>query len=283
MSIWKPKRCAILGVGLLGGSIGLAVRRAFPRAVVAGAGRRQSSLDGALQRGCCHEATLDPAEAVAGADLVVLATPVGAFGAILEQIAPSLKSNSLVTDAGSTKAHVVRTAERILGRGGAFVGSHPMAGNENKGPQFATADLLDGALCILTPTKHTPESRTRRAKRFWESLGMRTTRMSPADHDRATARVSHLPHALAAALTLVPTKADLPVAATGFRDTTRLAGGDPEMWRDIMTSNRRAILAALDRLDDQLANLRDLLELDDAEALERFFARAQRQRRTLDR
>lgn len=282
MSTWKPKRCAILGVGLLGGSIGLAVRRAFPRAVVVGAGRRQSSLDSALERGCCEAATLDPAEAVAGADLIVLATPVGAFGPILQRIAPSLKRGCLVTDAGSTKSAVVRTAERLLGRGGAFVGSHPMAGNENKGPHFADADLLAGALCVLTPTKHTPEVLTRRAERFWESLGMRTARMSPAVHDRATARVSHLPHALAAALTLVPSPGDLPVAASGFRDTTRLAGGDPEMWRDIMTTNRRAILDALDRLDDQLANLRDLLELADADAIERFFAKAQQQRRTLE-
>lgn len=283
MAAWQPQRCAIIGVGLLGGSIGLAFRRAFPRAVVVGAGRRQTSLDAALQKGCCHEATLEPLDAVAGADLVILATPVGAFGPILKQITPSLKRRCLVTDAGSTKSAVVRTAERICGRGGAFVGSHPMAGNENKGPQFATADLLAGALCILTPTKHTPEALTRRAEGLWRALGMRTLRMSPAAHDRATARVSHLPHALAAALMRVPGRADLPVAATGFRDTTRLAGGDPEMWRDIMTTNRRAILAALDRLDDQLVNLRDLLQRDDAEALQRFFADAQQRRRALER
>ena len=272
------QHATIIGVGLLGGSIGLAIRRRFPKAVVAGVGRRKSSLALAIRHKCIHEAFLDAAEPVRRSDLVILATPVGAFEKHLRAIAPVLKPGAMVTDVGSTKAEVVRVAERICGRGGAFVGSHPMAGSENKGPAFATTDLLNGALCIVTPTKHTPPALRKRAETLWRELGMRTLRMAPAAHDRAAAAVSHVPHALSALLMLLPKDAELPVSATGLRDMTRLAGGDPEMWRDIMTTNRTAILASLDNFSRSLAHLRAMLQRDDAEAVETFFARAKRRR-----
>jgi prephenate dehydrogenase len=278
MARLNVKHVTIIGVGLLGGSIGLAIRRRFPRAVVAGVGRRKSSLASAKKHKCIHEAYLDAVEPAGRSDLIILATPVGAFEKHLRAIAPVLKRGALVTDVGSTKADVVRVAERIFGRGGAFVGSHPMAGNENKGPAYATADLVKGALCIVTPTKHTSPALIQRTEALWRTLGMRTLRMTPAEHDRAVAAVSHVPHALSALLMLLPKDEELPVSATGLRDMTRLAGGDPEMWRDIMTTNRTAIIGSLDKFSRSLTRLRGLLDNDDALAVERFFTRAKQRR-----
>ncbi len=272
------KHVTIIGTGLLGGSVGLAVRRAFPGVEVAGVGRRRASLNAAKRKGCVHTVHLDPAEAVNRSDLVILATPVGAFEAILRQIQPCLKRGAIVTDVGSTKAEVVRIAERVLGCGGAFVGSHPMAGNENKGPAFAATDLLAGAPCIITPTKHTPPAKAKRVEEFWASLGMRTLRMTPAVHDRAAARVSHLPHLLACLLMLQPADDDLAISSTGLQSTTRLASGDPEMWRDIMATNRKAILATMDKFQRDMTRLRNLLDADNAAAIERFFAKAKTRR-----
>ncbi|MHC4294192.1 MAG: prephenate dehydrogenase, partial [Planctomycetota bacterium] len=251
-----------------------------PSVRIAGVGRRQASLDAALSARAIDTAHLDAAEVVDKSDLVVLATPVSAFEKHLRAIAPHLKRTAVVTDVGSTKGMVVRSAERVLGKGGAFVGSHPMAGSEHKGVAFARADLFAGALCIVTPSAHTPARLTKQVEGFWKSLGMHTLRMTPAGHDRTTARISHLPHALAALLMMLPAGDDLPVAATGFCDTTRLAGGDEEMWRDIFLTNRKAILSTIDRFDESLMHLRDLLELGDARGIEKFFASAKRRRNT---
>jgi len=273
----------VIGVGLLGGSAALAIKAYDPGVRVAGVGRRQSSLDAALGVGAIDTAHLDAAEATGRSDLVILATPVGAFEQYLRAIAPVLRkgpkhSGALVTDVGSTKSETVRLAERILGRGGAFVGSHPMAGSEQKGVSFARADLFAGATCIITPTHHTPASATNRIEAFWKMLGMRTVRMSPAAHDRAVARVSHLPHVLAGLLMLLPGKADLDVSATGFRDATRLAGGDPEMWRDILLTNRKAVLSALDAFATDLVELRELVNRGDGPAIEKFLSAAKKRR-----
>jgi prephenate dehydrogenase len=274
------KHVTIIGVGLLGGSAGLAIRASNPAVRIAGVGRRRSSLDEALKVGAIDTAHLDAAVPAGRSDLVILATPVGAFERHLRAIRDVLPKRAVVTDVGSTKARVVRTGERILGRGGAFVGSHPMAGSEQKGVAYARADLFEGAACIVTPTAHTPPRLVRRIEAFWRSLGMRTLRMPPSAHDRATARVSHLPHALAGLLMMLATDGDLDVAATGFRDATRLAGGDPEMWRDIFLTNRRAILDAIDRFDASLMHLRDLMELGDAPGIEKFLAAAKKRRDT---
>ena len=153
-----------------------------------------------------------------------------------------------------------------------------MAGNENKGPAHAAADLFADALCVVTPTSKTPPAKARRVERFWKDMGMRTTRMAPAAHDRAVARVSHLPHALAGLLMLLPSDGDLDVAATGLRDMTRLAGGDPEVWRDIMLTNRRAIIDAVDKFSISLARLRAVIDAGDARGIEKFFAKAKTRR-----
>jgi len=275
----KPlQHVTIIGVGLLGGSAALAIKANDARVKIAGVGRRQSSLDAAMEIGAIDTAHLDAGEVVAGTDLVILASPVRAFPRHLKAIAPKLRRGAVVTDVGSTKARVVASAERILGKGGPFVGSHPMAGSEQKGVQASRADLFTGATCILTPTAHSRPSVVRRVGAFWRSLGMRTVQMTPAEHDRTLARISHLPHVLASLLMLLPKDPDLDVAATGFRDTTRLASGDPEMWRDILTTNRRAVLGAIDKLGRDLQGLRDCIENGDAARIEQFLAAAKQRR-----
>ena len=264
----------------MGGSAALAIKAHDPSVRVAGVGRRKVSLDAALEVGAIDTAHFDPVECVGQSDLVILATPVGAFEEHLRSAAPMLGTNTLVTDVGSTKVRVTRLAGRILGPSGPFVGSHPMAGSEQKGVRFSRADLFAGATCIITPTAETPVAAAAAIEEFWESLGMRVVRRSPAAHDRAVARVSHLPHVLAGLMMLLPGKNDMDVSASGFRDVTRLASGDPEMWRDILLTNRSAVLSALDRFSEDTAALRELIDRGDAEAIEKFLARAKRRRDT---
>ncbi|MFW6061694.1 MAG: prephenate dehydrogenase [Planctomycetota bacterium] len=273
MSISGFEHVTIVGVGLLGGSAGLAMKAADPSVRIAGVGRRQSSLDEALHVGAIDTAHLDPAEPVGESDLVILATPVQAFAPILGQIADHLADGAVVTDVGSTKASVVAQAESIVGPE-RFVGSHPMAGSEQKGPAFSRADLFEGATCILTPSERTPGELVNRMETLWQALRMRTVRMAPAEHDKALAKVSHLPHAVACLLMLLPDLSDLEVSATGLRDTTRLASGDPEMWRDIFLTNADAVLAAAEGLADLLNEFRDLVDDRDAEGLRTFLASA---------
>ena len=280
MTTRQIKHVTVIGVGLLGGSAALAIKAHDPSVRVAGVGRRKVSLDAALEVGAIDTAHFDPAECVGESDLVILATPVGAFEEHLRSAAPMLGTNTLVTDVGSTKVRVARLAGRILGPSGPFVGSHPMAGSEQKGVRFSRADLFAGATCIITPTAATRRDVADAIEAFWESLGMRVVRRSPGAHDRAVARISHLPHVLAGLLMLLPGKNDLDVSASGFRDVTRLASGDPEMWRDILLTNRGAVLAALDRFSADTAALRELIDRGDGEAIEKFLARAKKRRDT---
>jgi len=278
MSPGQIKHVTVVGVGLLGGSAALAMKAYDPKVTVAGVGRRQVSLDEALRVGAIDTAHFDAAEAAEKSDLVILATPVRAFEKHLKALAPALGANTLVTDVGSTKARVVRMARRVLGSGSWFVGSHPMAGSEQKGVLFSRADLFVGATCIITPTKDTPPRAADRIEEFWKTLGMRVVRRSPAAHDRAVARVSHLPHVLASLMMLLPGRADLDVSATGFRDVTRLASGDPEMWRDILLTNHQAVLGALDGLAADIGELRELIDSGDGDAIEKFLVKAKRRR-----
>ena len=279
MSETALQHVTIVGVGLLGGSVSLALKARHRAIHVAGVGRRPESIGRALDAGVIDSAHLDAAAPAAETDLVILAAPVRAFAAHLEEIAPRLRAGAWVTDVGSTKAQVVAEAERILGPGGPFVGSHPIAGSDRKGAAYSRADLFRDATCVLTPTASTPPELVARAEALWQSMGMKTVRMDPAAHDRALARVSHLPHLLAAALVLLPDGGELDLSGTGFADTTRLAGGDPEMWRDIALTNGDAILEAIDRFGETLAGLRERIANQDAEGIERFLADAQRRRR----
>jgi prephenate dehydrogenase len=261
------KRLSILGVGLLGGSIGLAVKKLASGGEIVGYGHRSSTLDAAVRSGAIDRGTTSAAEAVAGADLVILCTPVGIFRPLLQEIASHLKSGAIVTDVGSTNRSVVRLAEELLPPTVHFVGSHPMAGSEKRGVEFAKADLFTGALCILTPSERTSAGALAKVEAFWSALGMRTKRLSPEDHDRLVCDVSHLPHALAATLVAMQSDQALEVAGKGFLDSTRVAAGDAGLWRDILLDNADSMKDSIARLRAQLDELEKRLEPNQARAL----------------
>jgi len=260
---------AIVGVGLLGGSIGLALQARGFRGTRIGIGRRTSSLDRALACEAVDEVTLDPAAGVAKAQLVVLCPPIGKFELLLQQIAPGLKPGTYVTDVASTKAEVVRLARKILPRSVKFVGSHPMAGSEKIGVEFARADLFEDALCMVTPTPATAAATVCDVRQFWEILGCRTLILSPQRHDKLLARVSHMPHAVATALVrLAMGDQAIELAGPGFADTTRIASGDPGLWTDVFRTNSKAMVQAVDKLIAELLRFRKQLESGNDKAVQ---------------
>jgi prephenate dehydrogenase len=270
----QPKRLSILGVGLLGGSVGLAAKSAINNCEVIGYGHRPETLDAAVRIGAIDRGWPSASQAVEGADLVLLCTPVGLFRSLLEQIAPALKPGAIVTDVGSTKRSVVASAERILPPAVHFVGSHPMAGSEKRGVEFARTDLFRNALCLLTPTPATDAAALEAVEAFWRVLGMRTRRLSPEVHDQLLAQVSHLPHAVAAALIHLPADAALDLCGKGFLDTTRIASGDAALWRDIFLDNRDNLRQSLQHLQADLDRLLKSLESSDGPAIADWLAAA---------
>lgn len=274
-----PSRLSIIGVGLLGGSIGLAAKSSSSDCKITGYGHRPESLDAAIKAGAIDQAAKTLPEAVSGAEIVVLCTPVGVFEEILTQIAPALSSGAIVTDVGSTKRTVVRLAEQILPKGVHFVGSHPMAGSEKRGVEFARADLFKGALCITTPTPRTDGQALKAVESFWQGLGMRVTRVTPEDHDRLLADVSHLPHALAAAIMQVQPDQALPLAGKGFLDVTRIAAGDPGLWKDIFLDNADNLRSSLRRLRMHLDRLDTMLSPSQSDELRQWLSSAAHKRR----
>lgn len=282
-------KVAILGPGLLGGSIALALRDT-PRAVLRLWTRRAETLPQLRNRGfSSEETTTSLIEAVEGADLVILCSPVGAMPALISALRGqnALAPGAIVTDVGSVKAPVVaQLTPAVSALGGLFIGSHPMAGSENAGIAHARRDLLQGALCLLTPLPETPTHALERLEGFWQELGMRTARLSPADHDLALARVSHLPHAAAAALTLAalkPRPEDGALCGNGLRDSTRIAKGGASMWSEIFLENRDALLEPLRNLHGILGELLVFLENRDQERLAEFLQEARDLREQLDR
>jgi prephenate dehydrogenase len=274
-------RVSILGVGLLGGSIGLALRSKVSSCRVAGYGHRRTTLERALEIGAIDERYDSAAEAVRGADLIVVCTPVGVLREMLTQIAPALAGGAVVTDVGSTKRSVVETGERILPPGAHFIGSHPMAGSEKRGVEFARTDLFENATCILTPTQRTDQTALGEVETFWRLLGMRTTRLTPDQHDQLLAEVSHLPHAVAAALIAMQADDALPLAGKGFLDATRIAGGDGGLWRDILVDNADNVRAAVARLRGELDRLLGMLDVAKARELEAWLNAAASRRDAL--
>jgi cyclohexadieny/prephenate dehydrogenase len=276
-----PQRLSIIGVGLLGGSIGLAVKAAAMPCHIVGYGHRRSTLDKALASGAIDEAAGSIAEAVKGADLVILCTPVGLFRQNLTDIAPALAKGAIVTDVGSTKRGVVREAAEALPRHCRFVGSHPMAGSEKRGVEFARADLFHGARCILTPDGSTDAAALASVDGFWRALGMKTTTLSPDEHDRLVCDISHLPHAVAASLVTMQQDDALPLAGKGFLDTTRIAGGDGTLWRDIFLENRDHLADSLTRFRATLDTFLKLLEAGNGDELAQWLDQAAARRAAL--
>lgn len=280
------ERVAVVGVGLIGGSFALALKQHGLCRHVVGAGRSAANLALARERGVIDSSETGAAAAVRGADLVLVAAPVAQFENIFLAIAPQLRPECLVMDAGSTKRDVVAAARAALGAKAAqFVPAHPIAGAERSGAAAAAADLFRGRRVVLTPLQENRPRDVQAAADLWAGVGARVSRMSPEEHDGVFAAVSHLPHLLAYALV-----SDLSArsnaaqlfgyAAGGFRDFTRIASSHPEMWRDICTANSDELLQELARYGVELARIGELLRKRDAGALEKLFtdARAARER-----
>ncbi len=269
------ERLAVLGLGLLGGSLAWAVReRGLAREVV-GSGRRREALEGALRRGIADRVEVDPGRAAAGADLLVLATPVEAMAELLQRVAPLLAPGALVTDVGSVKGVLAETLPGLLPAGACYVGSHPMAGGHRGGVDRARPDLFEGATCVVTPGPDTDPRAQARIEALWRALGARLVLRAPAAHDLEVAWVSHVPHALAfafgRALASAPPRSG-EVAGPGFRDFTRIARSDPELWSGILDANRKALAEPLARVGQKLAELVRVLEAGDARTAARLLA-----------
>jgi len=274
-------RMVIVGPGLIGGSIGLAARGLRLADRVVGVGHRRASLRRAREMGAIDQGVLAVEEAVPGADLVVLATAVGLIPAMADRAIPHMAPGALLTDVGSTKTWLAERIEPLLpGPGVAYVGAHPLAGSEQRGIEAARADLFQGSLCILTPGAHAEEHAVARVRALWQGLGASTRTMSTEAHDRALGQVSHLVHLAAACLVNAPDEAAVALGTKGFLDTTRVASGDPHLWRDICASNASVIAEALWSLSDELAGLAAAIEggrLDEVEdALRRAKSRRDR-------
>lgn len=277
-------KVTIFGVGLIGGSFALALKKAGVVQSVTGVGRRSATLQRALELGIIDVASTSVADAVQDADLILIATPVAQTANLLAAIKPHLQPHTVVTDAGSTKSDVVAAARAALGEKIAqFVPGHPIAGREQNGPDAALADLYVGKKVVLTALEENSPASIETVKAAWQQCGAHVHHLSAQEHDAVFAAVSHLPHLLAYALVddiaAKPHAALLfQYAASGFRDFTRIAGSSAEMWRDISLANKPALLQELDAYLTQLGSLRAMLVEDDGAALEQVFGRAQKAR-----
>jgi prephenate dehydrogenase len=277
-------KITLVGVGLLGGSLGLALRKRKLAKLVAGYVRREASIKDCERAGVTDFATTDLLAAVSDADLIVLCTPLAQMKSLVRQMLPALKRGAIVTDVGSVKASVVTDVETLIHRAGAhFVGSHPMAGGEKQGVLAARADLFENAVCVVTPTRKTNATALRIVESLWRDVGARLLRTTPAAHDEFVSRSSHLPHLLAATLANLVLDPKLPkeqavLCATGFRDTTRIASGSPEMWRDIALTNRKYLGRTVARFVADLEKFQAALKRGDARAIAKYFETAKQRR-----
>jgi prephenate dehydrogenase len=282
----RPRRIAIIGVGLIGGSFALAMRAAAREVHIVGCDRDEVNLAAARHLGVIDTAQHDAVAAVREADVVMIAVPVGQFESVLKDIAPALPPTAIITDVGSTKHTVVRAARSALGPAFArFVPAHPIAGAEHSGVRAARADLFRDRTVIMTPMEDTDPLPLEIMRKCWEACGAVVEEMSVSRHDAIFGVVSHLPHLLSFALVYdIATRVDADTffrfAASGFRDFTRIAGSSPEMWRDISLANRDVLLAELARYRERLDRLAELLAREDGEALEAFFRVAREARRS---
>ena len=278
------EQITIIGAGLLGGSLGLAIRQRQLSLRVHAFVRRPESAAECQRLGVAHFATQDMKEAVGRADLVILCTPLSQMRALALQMRPFLKPGVVVTDVGSVKAGVAQELEPLLREVQAcFVGSHPMAGSERTGLAAARSDLFNNAICLVTPTPQSPAHAVKAVQDFWKALGGCPVRMTPELHDDLVSRSSHLPHVVAAELAnyvLSPAhpKEQVLVCASGFRDTTRIAASSPEMWRDVALANRKNLGRVLGVFVADLQEFQLALEREDIQAIEEFFTKAKQRR-----
>ncbi|MEO9299393.1 prephenate/arogenate dehydrogenase family protein [Devosia alba] len=282
------RKLALIGIGLIGSSIALAARRQGLVEVIAIATRQQGTLDEARELGLGDIYTLDAAEAVRGADLVILCTPVGAYESVIKAIAPALRPGAIVSDVGSVKGHVVKALAPHIPAGVSLIPGHPIAGTEHSGPSAGFAELFAGRWCVLTPGPEVDPALTAKLSAFWRAMGSQVEIMEADRHDMVLAITSHIPHLVA--YNIVGTVADLEAAtqsevikfsASGFRDFTRIAASDPVMWRDVFLTNREAVLEMLGRFSEDLSVLQRAVRTGDGPALEAMFTRTREIRRSI--
>lgn len=280
------KKMALIGVGLIGSSISHAARRGAVVDSIVGCSSSEETRAKAVDLGLVTEAFADPAEAVAGADLVMLCTPVGAYEKIAKHIGPHLAPGCIVSDVGSVKASVVRDVGPHMPDGVHFIAGHPIAGTEQSGPEAGFAELFDGRWCILTPEADADRLAVANLEKFWTRLGSHVELMTPEHHDLVLAITSHVPHLIAynivntaAHLERVTDSEVIKFSAGGFRDFTRIAASDPIMWRDVFLNNRDAVLEMLGRFSEDLVTLQRAIRFGDGDTLERLFAESRSIRR----
>ena len=278
------KKLVIIGVGLIGGSLARALKSAGAGYEIIGSGRDAAQLNKAVELGVIDRYELDMSVAVQGADMVVLAVPVGATEAVLRKIKSALEAHTVITDVGSVKQYVIEAAHAVFGAVPAnFVPGHPIAGTEQSGVEASVAELFQHRRVVLTPLQHTHAAALQQVRAMWEQAGAEVLEMDAARHDEVLAATSHLPHLLA--YTLVDTLAGIEgyadfrhFTASGFRDVTRIASSDPAMWRDICLANRDALLSVLERFGLELDQLRSAIAAGDSAGILEMFARAKRER-----
>ncbi len=274
------KKVAIIGVGLIGGSLAMVLREKGIADYIVGIGRGIKNLEAAKKAGVVDSYTQDAREGVKDADFIVVATPVCGIAKIVKEIVPYLKSGAIVTDVGSVKKSIVEEIDNILPEDISFVGGHPIAGTENAGAEAAFPTLFQSRRCILTPTKKTNKAALEKVKKLWEIAGSEVILMDADKHDKILAAVSHLPHVVA--YSLVNTVSSIKdfdedivkYSAGGFRDFTRIASSPPEMWRDICLLNKDAILDVVRRFQNTLKGLEEMIKDSDGDGLQREFGKA---------
>jgi cyclohexadieny/prephenate dehydrogenase len=282
------ERVTFIGIGLIGSSLARRMRRDHLARETVVCAHSQESLDKVLDLKLADRVTLDPRAAVQGADLVVIATPLSAYGEIAERIAPTLKPGAIVTDVGSVKGAAIRDLAPALPRNVHFIPGHPVAGTEHSGPEAGFPELFEGRWCILTPPSGTDPAALDRVTRLWQAAGSKVVTMDPDHHDKVLAIVSHLPHLIA--YTIVGTATDLEqtlktevieFSASGFRDFTRIAASDPVMWRDVFLANREAVLEMLQRFTEDLTALQRAIRWGEGDKLQELFTRTRAIRRAI--
>jgi len=278
-------RTAIIGVGLIGASVALALHETGLSRSIIGCGRKEENLRRAKERGIIDDYRMDAAAAVDGADLVVLATPVGMLSTIAAVMRTALKKNALITDVGSVKGALVSELESLMPDGVHYIGSHPIAGSDKSGIDEARGNLFSGARCIVTPTPRSNGDALDKVIALWETVGGIVECMDPFRHDEIFALISHLPHVIAYAIVNTVESIDpgcVEYSGGGFRDTTRIAASSPELWRDISSMNRHNLTKVLDSFKENLHRIEHCLEENDGEGIEKEFLRAQQLRMSIE-
>lgn len=274
----KFKQITIIGVGLIGGSIGLAVKKKSLSTRIIGVTAHKRTLKKALKRRAIDIGTLNVRKSVLDSDMVILAAPVDKILSTLKKIKPHLKKGCIVIDVASVKEKIVRNAERITGRKGYFVGAHPMAGSEQRGIDNADGNLFKDAPCILTKTRKTNAKALKAVSNFWKAMGSKIYVLSPSEHDKKISNISHLPHIVASALSLAAKPSSLEFASTGFKDTTRIAASNPDLWISILLSNHKNVVKDVGNYLRGLKDIRNSIKQGEKRRLRNLLLKAKRKR-----